>query len=55
MPGRAFSSRDRARYWNLPPDPSLIQPAPPGEYRMRSTGEVITNPDFITTWMSVKN
>jgi hypothetical protein len=34
----------------LPPDPRTFKPAPPGEYRFRSTGEVIVNPDLMTTW-----
>src|SRR5690242_12211924 len=27
-----------------------FQPADPGEYRLRSTGEVVTNPTWLTTW-----
>jgi hypothetical protein len=34
----------------LPPDPRAFKPAPPGEYRFRSTGEVVVNPDLMTTW-----
>lgn len=34
----------------LPPDLALLQPAPPGEYRLSSTGEVVVNPDYLTTW-----
>lgn len=34
----------------LPPDTSAFQPAAPGEYRLRDTGEVVRNPDFLTTW-----
>jgi hypothetical protein len=34
----------------LPPDARAFKPAPPGEYRFRSTGEVIVNPDLMTTW-----
>ncbi len=36
--------------FRLPPDLSSTQPAPPGEYRLRSTGEIVINPDFLTTW-----
>jgi hypothetical protein len=39
--------------YKLPPDLSLLEPAPPGEYEERSTGEVISNPDFITMWTVV--
>ncbi len=34
----------------LPPDLSSTKIAPPGEYRLRSTGEVVVNPDYLTTW-----
>src|SRR4051812_481767 len=37
------------RVW-LPPDLSLFTPAPPGEYRLRATGEIVVNPDFISQW-----
>lgn len=36
----------------LPPDLSSTQKAPPGEYRLRSTGEIIMDPDFCATWSS---
>jgi len=38
--------------YNLPPDIRPFENALPGEYRLRSTGEVITNPDFTCTWVS---
>lgn len=34
----------------LPPDTRAFHPAAPGEYRLRDTGEVVRNPDFLTTW-----
>ena len=34
----------------LPPVISAFRPADPGEYRLRSTGEVIKDPDVLTTW-----
>jgi hypothetical protein len=37
----------------LPPFLRAFEPAKPGEYRLRSTGEVITDPDYTCTW-SVK-
>jgi hypothetical protein len=42
---------DRAgeRFW-LPPDPRAIQPALPGDYRLRATGAVVTDPDYTSTW-----
>jgi hypothetical protein len=36
-------------HW-LPPDLRSIRVAPLGEYRFRSTGEVVVNPDLMTTW-----
>lgn len=36
--------------FELPPDLSSTKPAPPGEYRLRSTGETVINPDFLSTW-----
>ena len=34
----------------LPPDYEAFEPADPGEYRLRSTGEIVVNPDYTTTW-----
>jgi hypothetical protein len=36
---------------NLPPDVRGLEEAPPGEYRLRSTGEVVKDPDFTMTWL----
>jgi hypothetical protein len=43
--------RDGSVY-SLPPDIRPFESALPGEYRLRSTGEVITDPDFTCTWVS---
>lgn len=40
---------------SLPPDLSAIKPAPKGEYRLHSTGEVVVDPDFLSTWISESN
>jgi hypothetical protein len=37
--------------FTLPPDLRSLKPARPGEYRLRSTGEVIRDPDFLATWI----
>jgi hypothetical protein len=37
--------------YSLPPDLRSVKPAPPGEYRLRSTGEVVHDPDFLATWV----
>ncbi len=34
----------------LPADVAAYRPAPPGHYRLARSGEVVTDPDFITTW-----
>ena len=36
--------------FGLPPDLSSTKIAPRGEYRLRSTGEIVLNPDYLTTW-----
>ena len=35
---------------NLPPHLSALMAAKPGEYRLRSTGETLTDPDLTTSW-----
>ena len=35
---------------NLPPDLSNYRRAAPGQYRLRSTGEVIDDPDLLSYW-----
>ena len=41
--------------FSLPPDLSSTKPAPAGEHRLRSTGEIVVNPDYLTTWNSYRN
>jgi hypothetical protein len=36
--------------YQLPPDLRAFDPAPPGEYRLRSTGEVVVDPDYVASW-----
>lgn len=36
--------------WVMPPSLDAIHPADPGTYRLRSTGEVIEDPDLLSTW-----
>lgn len=36
--------------WRLPPEAGGLEPAPPGRYRLRSTGEEIQDPDFFYNW-----
>jgi len=37
--------------FTLPPQTSNIHPAEPGDYTLKSTGETVQNPDFVSTWM----
>jgi hypothetical protein len=46
----AIHRGDDADPFTLPPEPDAFEPAPPGDYRLRSTGEVIVDPDYLTTW-----
>jgi hypothetical protein len=36
---------------DYPFDARTLQRAPAGEYRLRSTGQVVRNPDFLMTWI----
>lgn len=37
--------------YTLPPDMRSMEVARPGEYRLRSTGEVVIDPDYLVTWV----
>lgn len=39
----------RELFW-LPPDIRAFRDARPGEYRLRSTGEIVVDPDLIAYW-----
>jgi len=41
----------KGEQYHLPPDLSSFKPANPGEYHEHTTGEVIVNPDYLTTWI----
>ena len=45
---------DDGEIFELPPDRSAIQPASPGEYRLRSTGQIVTNPDYLCSYTVTK-
>jgi hypothetical protein len=47
--GLELSLDDGSSYW-LPPDLRSFEEAPLGEYRLRSTGQVVLNPDYTCTW-----
>jgi hypothetical protein len=46
---RLEGSNGGKAYW-LPPDTRAFQIAPLGQYRLRSTGEVVNDPDYTCTW-----
>lgn len=48
--GIVIKLHDSELEYKLPPDLNSLQPAPKGEYRLRSTGEIVTDPDYLTTW-----
>jgi hypothetical protein len=36
--------------WNMPPMLDGLRPANPGNYRLKSTGEEVVDPDFTMVW-----
>ena|SRR5215472_2688683 len=40
--------------FKLPPELDSLKPAPPGEYRLHATGEVVVDPDLLTIWTQTK-
>lgn len=52
--GIVIKLRDSGNEYTLPPDIDALRPAPVGEYRLRATGEVVVNPDLMTTWTLTK-
>lgn len=42
--------KQNGEMFTLPPDLRSTKAAKPGEYRLRSTGEVVINPDYLATW-----
>jgi hypothetical protein len=39
---------------SLPPDTNVFSPADPGEYKLRSTGEVVKDPDVLASWTIIE-
>ena len=48
--GIILSGAREGESYRLPPDLGSFQPAPPGEYRLRSTGETVVDPDYTSQW-----
>lgn len=49
--GMVIAIHDSDETLVLPPDLSSVRAAPRGEYRLRSTGEVVIDPDLLCTWV----
>ena len=49
VPSRLAGSRSGEVFW-LPPDLRSVFRAPPGSYRLRSTKEIVENPDYTAAW-----
>jgi hypothetical protein len=41
---------DNGEEYALPPEMAALQPATPGAYRLKSNGDEIHDPDYISTW-----
>lgn len=52
--GIEIEKEDGSGILSLPPAPEEIYPADQGHYRLRSTGEVVVDPDLVTTWELTK-
>ena len=42
------------REFKLPADMDSFRVAPPGDYRVKSTGELVVNPDLLCTWIRAR-
>jgi hypothetical protein len=45
--GIGVSCEPDGRTFVLPGDPSWVEKAPSARYKLRSTGQVVTNPDYL--------
>ncbi len=45
-----LEGKRKGETYQLPPDLGALKAALPGEYRLRSTGEVVVDPDYLTSW-----
>jgi len=52
--GIEVTNPDTNKKFYLPPDLACVYPAKKGEYRLKSSGEIVTDPDYLTTWTSTK-
>ena len=47
--GVIIADAEGQEHW-LPLDRSAFRPADPGHYKLRTTGEVVVDPTWLTTW-----
>jgi hypothetical protein len=52
--GIVVSCEPEGRMFVLPGDPSRVEKAPRARYRLRSTGQVVINPDYIATFTTTQ-
>jgi hypothetical protein len=50
----ALKGKQEGTYKMLPPDTSVYERAEKGSYRMRSTGEVVEDPDYTCIWRVIQ-
>lgn len=50
----ALRGKRDGEVWVMPPDLNSISSAKPGTYSLRSTGEVVENPELLATWSVTK-
>ena len=48
--GVTLVDSDGEEHW-LPFDPAAYEPAEPGEYELRSTGQIVVDPTWLTKWI----
>jgi hypothetical protein len=48
------SEKKRGETVWLPPQTNVFKAAPPGTYRLRSTGEIVTDPDYTCSYTITK-
>lgn len=48
--GIVISRNETQAEFSIPPDFDNIFEAEPGEYKLRSTGEVVVEPDYLSSW-----
>ena len=48
--GLSLLGRRTGDRFTLPPDLTSLSLAAPGEYRLRATGEIVTDPDYLSVW-----